>query len=150
MIESGKNLKSAHESSEGGHSHDEPHVMPLALYFAVFGALIVLTVITVGVSLLGLPPVASVVAAVAVATVKAALVAMYFMHLKYDNNFFTFIFAGAIFFIALFFVFTIGDMSARGWFIPEQATDYYRNEQINIKREASEASGSTSTPEAPR
>ena len=48
----------------------------------VFGALLVLTLVTVGVSYLELPEVETVVLALAIATVKASLVALFFMHLK--------------------------------------------------------------------
>jgi cytochrome c oxidase subunit 4 len=51
-------------------------------YLTVFGALLVLTVVTVGVSYLQLPEAETVVLALAIATAKAALVAMFFMHLK--------------------------------------------------------------------
>lgn len=51
-------------------------------YLAVFGALLVLTVVTVGVSYLDLPTTPTVLLAIAIATGKAALVAMFFMHLK--------------------------------------------------------------------
>ena len=48
----------------------------------VFGALLVLTLVTVGVSYLELPEVETVVLALAIAAVKASLVALFFMHLK--------------------------------------------------------------------
>jgi cytochrome c oxidase subunit 4 len=48
----------------------------------VFGALLVLTMATVGVSYLRLPEAPAVVVGISIALVKAALVAMYFMHLK--------------------------------------------------------------------
>jgi cytochrome c oxidase subunit 4 len=51
-------------------------------YLAVFGALLVLTLITVGVSYLQLPTTPGVLLAIAIATAKASLVAMFFMHLK--------------------------------------------------------------------
>jgi len=51
-------------------------------YLAVFGALLVLTVVTVAVSYLQLPEVETVVVALVIATTKAGLVAMFFMHLK--------------------------------------------------------------------
>ena len=51
-------------------------------YLLVFGALLVLTMVTVGVSYLDLPEVETVVVALAIATFKASLVAMFFMHLK--------------------------------------------------------------------
>jgi cytochrome c oxidase subunit IV len=51
-------------------------------YLTVFGALLVLTMITVGVSYLQLPEVETVALGLAIATAKATLVAMFFMHLK--------------------------------------------------------------------
>ena len=51
-------------------------------YLMVFGTLLVLTLVTVGVSYLNLPEVETVVVALAIATLKASLVAMFFMHLK--------------------------------------------------------------------
>jgi cytochrome c oxidase subunit 4 len=51
-------------------------------YLTVFGALLVLTVVTVGVSYLHLPEGPAVVVALVIALGKAALVAMFFMHLK--------------------------------------------------------------------
>jgi cytochrome c oxidase subunit IV len=51
-------------------------------YVMVFGTLLVLTLITVGVSYLDLPEVETVIVALSIATVKASLVAMFFMHLK--------------------------------------------------------------------
>ena len=50
-------------------------------YMMVFGALMVLTIITVGVSYVHLPVVAAVTVALIVATIKGSLVACYFMHL---------------------------------------------------------------------
>jgi cytochrome c oxidase subunit IV len=54
-------------------------------YMAVFGALLVLTVVTVAVSYLDLSTTPTVLIGVAIATLKAALVAMFFMHLKSER-----------------------------------------------------------------
>jgi cytochrome c oxidase subunit 4 len=51
-------------------------------YLMVFGTLLVLTLVTVAVSYLDLPEIETVVVALGIATVKASLVAMFFMHLK--------------------------------------------------------------------
>lgn len=51
-------------------------------YMFVFGALLVLTVVTVAVSYLKLPETPAVIIGISIALFKAALVAMYFMHLK--------------------------------------------------------------------
>jgi cytochrome c oxidase subunit 4 len=51
------------------------------IYITVFAALMVLTLVTVGVSYLHLPVALAVTVALMVATVKGTLVACYFMHL---------------------------------------------------------------------
>ena len=63
------------------HSHSEPHVSPLSTYIGVYVILLVLTVVTVGVSHLGLPPVPSIILAMVVASIKAFFVGAWFMHL---------------------------------------------------------------------
>ena len=55
-------------------------------YLFVFGALLVLTVVTVGVSYLHLPKVPAIAIGLSIALAKAALVAMYFMHLKGERE----------------------------------------------------------------
>jgi cytochrome c oxidase subunit 4 len=71
-------------------------------YLAVFGALLVLTLVTVAVSYLDLPAVETVAVALVIATVKAALVAMFFMHLKGERPMVTWPLAfTAFFFVAL-------------------------------------------------
>ena len=59
------------------------HRQPELSDIAVFIALIVLTVVTVIVSRLGLPRLPSFAVALAIAGVKASLVALYFMHMRF-------------------------------------------------------------------
>ncbi len=63
-----------------GHSPDEIH-QEVRKYFMVFGALAVLTGVTVGVSYLDLTSGLAITLAMIIATVKGSLVAGYFMHL---------------------------------------------------------------------
>jgi cytochrome c oxidase subunit IV len=58
------------------------HPVAVRGYLAVFAALLALTVVTVVVASLDLSESATVAVAVTIATFKAALVAMFFMHLK--------------------------------------------------------------------
>jgi cytochrome c oxidase subunit 4 len=70
----------AHAQSTAHGAHDiQAHVRT---YYKIFGALMVLTIVTVGVSYLHLPHTEAVIVALAIATLKASLVAMFFMHLK--------------------------------------------------------------------
>jgi caa(3)-type oxidase subunit IV len=54
-------------------------------YLAVFGALLLLTLTTVSISALALPTAPTVVLGLTVAGVKAALVVVFFMHLKTER-----------------------------------------------------------------
>ena len=58
------------------------HPVNIRGYIAVFAALLVLTVATVAVASLELSETSTVLVAVSIATLKASLVAMFFMHLK--------------------------------------------------------------------
>ena len=102
------------------HEAHEHHVTPIPTYLAIYFALLVLTVVTVGVSYLGLPSSPSLMVAMAVATVKAFLVAAWFMHLKDDDRFNIFIFLATFWFAGSFFLFTFMDLSSRGMIIKAQ------------------------------
>jgi cytochrome c oxidase subunit IV len=60
-------------------------VTDVRTYLAVFGALLVLTVTTVGVSYLHLPPGPAVTLGLVIAAAKATLVVLFFMHLKSEK-----------------------------------------------------------------
>lgn len=62
----------------------EVHPTPFNVYATVFGALVVLTVITVGAAQVNFGNFNFVIAML-IASVKATLVALYFMHLKHEN-----------------------------------------------------------------
>ena len=72
-----------HSTGSGGHS-ELGHIVPLKVYRTVLGILLVLTIITVAIAQFDFGNMNLVVAMV-VASVKAALVALFFMHLKYEN-----------------------------------------------------------------
>ena len=65
-------------------SHELGHIIPLRIYCYVLGALVVLTAVTVAVAQFDFGN-WNLVVAMAVASVKATLVALFFMHLKYEN-----------------------------------------------------------------
>lgn len=60
------------------------HVLPYSTYLSVFIALVVLTVITVAAAQMDFGNMNLVVAMV-IASIKAGIVALFFMHLKYEN-----------------------------------------------------------------
>ena len=72
-------MTSDHAAQLGDHAADiDKHVK---VYITVFVALMALTLITVAVSYLDLPPRWAIAVALFVATIKGSLVACYFMHL---------------------------------------------------------------------
>lgn len=114
----------------GGHEHDEPHILPLSTYLGVWGALVVLTVITVAVSRFDFGS-ANTVVAMVVATIKASLVALIFMHLLYDNKLNLVILMASFLFVAIFFTPTLIDLGTRGLLDPIKTRDGYK--QMNAK-----------------
>lgn len=84
------------------------HVMPVPVLLAVFATLMVLTAATVAVTWIDLGQ-WNLAIAMAIATLKATLVALYFMHLRYDHPFNGFIFLVALVFLALFLSLTMLD-----------------------------------------
>ncbi len=79
----------AHEHEHHDHGHDNsPEAVrkEIRKYLYVFGALAILTIITVAISQLHLPTWQAIILALAVATVKGSLVAAFFMHLVTERK----------------------------------------------------------------
>jgi len=94
------------------HKHDDVyHVTPLSTYLTVFGLLLVFTVITVLAA--GHFGKADVIVAMGIATFKASLVMLFFMHLKYDNMMNRVIIGSGFFFLLLLFAFSAFDILTR-------------------------------------
>ncbi len=77
------------------------HVVPIRVLATVFVALLVLTVVTVAVASVDLGSL-NLYVALAVAGLKASLVVLYFMHLRYDRPFLLMVFLGCLGFVVLF------------------------------------------------
>ncbi len=98
-----------------GHADDgavHAHIDPMWLYSAIFASLIFLTVVTVGASYIDFGS-ANTVIAVIIATIKASLVAIFFMHLRHDKRFHALVFIGGLFFLSFLFLFTLTDIGTR-------------------------------------
>jgi cytochrome c oxidase subunit 4 len=94
-----------------------PHTTPLITprtYLAVFVALIVLTVATVGLSLLELGP-WHLVAGICIGVVKAVLVILFFMHVLHSDRLTWLVIAAGFFWLALLIGGTIADYLSRPW-----------------------------------
>jgi cytochrome c oxidase subunit 4 len=71
--------EAAHHEAHGAH----PHIVPVSTYLLVFGALMVLTGITVFVATIDFGELNTIVA-LGIAITKATLVVLFFMHVKYS------------------------------------------------------------------
>jgi cytochrome c oxidase subunit IV len=85
-----------------------PHVVEVRVLMAVFAALIALTAITVAVSYFDFGPF-NLAVALGVAAIKASLVALWFMHLRYESGLHAFIFLVGVAFLGLFLIITMLD-----------------------------------------
>ena len=88
------------------------HIVPLRIYFLVFAALMVGTALTVMAARVDLGPM-NIIVALVIAGVKAALVVLYFMHMRYSHRL-NWIFAGAaVLWLFLLVGVTMADVLAR-------------------------------------
>lgn len=100
----------AHAGNAESHGH---HIIPKKVLFQVFGALVVLTIVTVAVAQVDLGPL-TVPVAIAIAVAKAGLVVVYFMALKYDKSVNSMVFTVGTLFVLVFIIFTLFDTAFRG------------------------------------
>lgn len=91
------------------------HVLPKKTYWTIFAALMVLLAATVLVAIIDLGRTANVVIALTIAVIKATLVVLYFMHVKFSSRL-VWVYAVAGFFWFLILVaFTMSDYASRDW-----------------------------------
>lgn len=100
----------SHASPAHGHEHnDMAHVASAKLLLTVFAVLILLTILTVFLAENFHFGGIEVWVAMAIGTIKAVLVALYFMHLRYDKPFNILVFLSAFLFVSVFIGFTLMD-----------------------------------------
>jgi cytochrome c oxidase subunit 4 len=90
------------------------HIAPKSLYISIFGALMVLTAVTVGAAYVNLGNLNAPVA-LAIATLKATLVVLFFMHVKYSSEMVKLVVATSLFFLTILLTETLMDFATRGW-----------------------------------
>jgi cytochrome c oxidase subunit IV len=93
------------------------HVSPLSTYLTIFAALMVFTAITVAVAFVNLGSFNPVVA-LGVAAVKATLVILFFMHVKYSSRLTKLTVVLSLFFVVILFAETLMDYATRGFLPP--------------------------------
>jgi len=108
-----------HESHHADDTHEGSHVVPLKVYYMVFAALMALLVLTLGAAAIDFAKISpslaplNIIIAMTIAIVKAALVILYFMHVRYSSRI-IWLFAGAGFFwLIILFTFILSDYFSR-------------------------------------
>lgn len=97
---------SAHGHSEDG--HDFAHPMPIPMLLTVFVTLVFLTIVTVAQASYDFGSY-DVMIVMGIATIKAILVGLFFMHLAWDKPFNQIVFLSSFVFMGLFVIFTLSD-----------------------------------------
>jgi cytochrome c oxidase subunit 4 len=83
-------------------------------YAGIGAALIALTIATLGVSFLDLPPAGHLTAGLAIGGLKAALVALFFMHLMRAGKITWIVVVVTLFWVGVLFALTLSDYLTRG------------------------------------
>jgi cytochrome c oxidase subunit IV len=90
-----------------------PHNLSAAIYFKIWGILMVLLVVTWAVAQVNLGQM-NIVAAMTIAVVKLLLVILYFMHVRYSSRVTWLFVAAGFFWLTIMFTLTMGDYLTRG------------------------------------
>ncbi len=89
------------------------HILSSKLYYGIWAALLVLTVVTAKVATIDLGPFNTIVALV-IATFKALLVILFFMHVKYTSEKLTkMVIISSIFWLLILLVLSLADYGTR-------------------------------------
>jgi cytochrome c oxidase subunit IV len=88
------------------------HIVPTKVYYGVFGALMVLTGLTSWIAFQDLGSF-NLVVALGIAIIKATLVILFFMHVKYSTTLTKAIVASGFFFFVILVFFTMADILTR-------------------------------------
>ncbi len=91
-------------------SSSQQHPASIKPYLLVFGALALLTSLTVGLSYMGLPHKTAILVAAAIALTKCSLIAAFFMHLRFENRKIYVILLAALFLVGLLILTLIPDI----------------------------------------
>jgi cytochrome c oxidase subunit 4 len=92
------------------------HVAPKSLYYLVFGALIIGTILTVVVAKFDLGPLNNIVM-LTVACAKALLVILFFMHVRWSTRLTWVVVGSGFFWLLILFALTMSDYMSRGWMV---------------------------------
>lgn len=94
--------------------HQEPHIVPPKTYLMILLALLVLTATTTGVAFLDLG-IFNPIIALAIACLKAVLVILFFMHIRYSSRLMMLTVSAGFFTFMVLVTMTLTDYISRAW-----------------------------------
>jgi cytochrome c oxidase subunit 4 len=103
-----------HEVLDTEPTHHESHIVSPMVYLVIFGALLVGTALTVFASYLELG-IFNPIVAIAIACVKAVLVILFFMHVKYSSRLTKLTVAAGFFTFLVLITMSLTDYISRAW-----------------------------------
>ena|SRR6266550_549722 len=90
------------------------HILPKRIYFTIYFILLLCTYLTWQIAYFDLGAL-NTIAALTIAVFKAALVVLFFMHVKYSTRLTWAVVAGSIFWLGILLALTLNDYLTRGW-----------------------------------
>lgn len=98
------------------------HIVQKKVYFVIFGVLMVGTLLTGLAAFQDLDHIfhfqgANTVVALTIAVIKATLVVLYFMHVRYSTRLIWVVVVAGFFWLGILFVLTMSDYLSRNWWI---------------------------------
>jgi cytochrome c oxidase subunit IV len=90
------------------------HIIPTRTYYTIYLILLVGTYLTWQVAFFDLGPLNTIVALV-IAVIKATLVVLFFMHVKYSSRLTWVVVMGSVFWLGILLALTFSDYLTRGW-----------------------------------
>lgn len=94
--------------------HAEHHIISPMSYLIIFGTLLVFTAITVGAAYINLG-ILNPIVALAIASTKAVIVILFFMHVKYQSNLIKMTVGAGFFTFLVLIMMTLSDYMSRAW-----------------------------------
>jgi cytochrome c oxidase subunit IV len=89
------------------------HIVPVRIYITIFLVLLLGTALTVMAAFMDFPWKFNTIIALTIATAKATVVVLYFMHVRYSSRLVWVVVASALFWMAILFAFTFSDYLTR-------------------------------------
>ena len=92
------------------------HIVPVRIYYTVFGILALCTYLTWQVAVFDLGALNTIVALV-IAVFKATLVVLFFMHVRYSTRLTWAVVVGSVFWLGILLALTLSDYLTRPWLV---------------------------------